>query len=101
MIDAESGVLFPLQCQVFSLKVGIFQAEDAVLNVVGGRPAHGEEGAAGQLKYLPPHQVEHVGPDVLHPAAVPVLYRVFHKGIVVFMVSKNERRGEGPLVQPI
>ena len=37
----------------------------------------GEEGAAGQLKYLPPHQVEHVGPDVLHPAAVPVLYRVF------------------------
>ena len=28
MIDAESGVLFPLQCQVFSLKVGIFQAED-------------------------------------------------------------------------
>ena len=101
MIDAESGVLLPLQCQVFSLKVGIFQAEDAVLNVVGGRPAHGEEGAAGQLKYLPPHQVEHVGPDGLHPAAVPVLYRVFHKGIVVFMVSRDEGHREGQPFQPV
>ena len=48
----RQGVLFPLQRQVFLLKVGIVQAQDAVLNVVGGRPAHSEEGTPGQLKYL-------------------------------------------------
>ena len=41
------------------------------------------------------------GPDGLHPAAVPVLYRVFHKGIVVFMVSRDEGHREGQPFQPV
>ena len=41
---------FCFNVRVFPLKAGIVQAQDAVLNVVGGRPAHSEEGMPGQLK---------------------------------------------------
>ena len=75
MVDAEPGPFLSLHYPVFPLKAGVVQAEDPVLDIVGGRPAHGKEGSSSQLKHLPPHQVEHVGPDGLHFAAVPGLYR--------------------------
>ena len=68
---------------------------------MGGRPTHGEEGEAGQFKHLPPHQVEHVGPDGLHPASVPGLYRISGQGIIVFMVPGDEGQCEGQPLQPV
>ena len=68
---------------------------------MGGRAAHGEEGEPGQFINLSPHQVEHVGPDGLHFAAMPELHWVSGQGIVVLVVPGDEGHGEGQALQPV
>ena len=58
---------------VFPLKVGGRRVEDAILDVVGGCAAHGEEGHPANLEDLSTHEVEHMGPDIL--PTVPLMNR--------------------------
>ena len=58
---------------VFTLEVGRRRVKDAVLDVVGGGAAHGEEGRAIDLEDLPAHQVEHMGSDIADFPALPLM----------------------------
>ena len=42
-----------------------------------------------------------MGPDGLHFAAVPGLYRELGQGVVVFVVPGDEGHGEGQPLQPV
>ena len=50
--------------------------ENAVLDIMGGGPAHGKPGESADVEYLAPHQVEDMRPHHVDPAAVPFLLRI-------------------------
>lgn len=60
---------------VFHFKVRGGRVKDAVLNVMGGRSAHGEPGQPTELIDLSAHQMEDVFPHRVDPAAAPPLLR--------------------------
>ena len=71
------------------------EIQDAVLNIVAGCSAHGEEGISIQLKNPPPHEVDHMGEDPRYPSAPPFLYRIFRQQVKVLVVPVDEQEGEG------
>ena len=68
-------------------KVRLFGIEDAIPNIVGGRPAHREPSEAAEGEYLPPHQMEDILPHLVYPASMPFFFRQGIQQIKVFMVS--------------
>ena len=91
----------PAQQPILPFKVGVLRIKDAVLNVVGGRPAHGEPGKAAEGEYLSPHQVEDVFPHLMHPASMPFFFRQGIQQGEVLMIPIHEQGGKGLLRQPV
>ena len=80
---------------ILLLKVLGEGAQDAVLNVVGGRAAHGEERVSLQFKYLPPQQMDDMRADELHLPAVPLLHRELFQTVEVLMIAGDKQHREG------
>ena len=77
------------------------RVQDAVLHIVGGCAAHGEEAVPVQQEDLPSHQVKDMGPDGLCPAAVPVFHRIPGQRVIVLMVPADEGHRERKALQPV
>ena len=60
---------------IFPLKAGRRGVKDAVLDIVGGRAAHGEEGQPANFEDLPTHKMDHMGADIVDLHAVPGVNR--------------------------
>ena len=86
---------------VFPLKVGGRRIEDAVLDVVGGSAAHGEEGNSTDLEDLPAHQVEYMGPDVVDFSSLPLMDGKFTEPVEVVVVPVHKEGGKGLFLQPV
>lgn len=96
----EAGT-HPPQHPVPPLEVRGGGVEDAVLNIVGGRAAHGEPGEPVDDVYLSPHQMEDMGPHLVNPAAAPLLPRVGVQQIEVLVVPIHEQGGKRTILQPV
>ena len=68
---------------------------------MGGRAAHGEEGQSADLEDLPPHQVDHMRPDIVDLPAVPGVNRQGIQLFKIFMVSIHEKGRKRLLFQPV
>ena len=86
---------------VLFFKIRRFRIQNAVLDVMAPGTAHGEEEVSLQVKDLPAHQMDHMGPDSLDLSAVPFLCRIFSQQVEVFMVAADEQRGKGQILQPV
>ena len=86
---------------VFLLEAGGRRIEDAVLDVVGGSAAHGEEGYSVDLEDLPTHQVEDVGPDIVDFPTLPLVDGKFTEPIEIFVVSVHKEGGKRLFLQPV
>ena len=100
VVDPEEGA-HSAKSPVLFFKIGSFGIQNTILDVMAPGSAHGEEGVPLQIKDLPTHQVDHMGPDALDFPAVPFLYRIFPQQIEVFVVAADKQRGERQIFQPI
>ena len=96
----EHGV-HPPHLPVAPLKVWSGGVKDAVLDIVGGGPAHGEPGESADLEYLAPHQVEDMGTHHMDPAAVPLPLRAGAEQGEILVVSADKQGGKGLVLQPV
>lgn len=63
--------------------------------------AHRKEAVTLQLEDLTAHQVQHMRPNAMNLAAVPLRHRVTLQCIIVFMVAADEGKREGQVFQPV
>ena len=68
---------------------------------MGGSAAHGEEGDSIDLKYLPTHQVKHMGPDIVDFSSLPLVDGKFSEPIEVFVVPVHKEGGKRLFLQPV
>ena len=86
---------------IFLFKIGGRRVKDSILDIMGGCAAHREEGQSADLKDLPPHQVDHMRPDIVDLPAVPGVNRQSVQLIKVFVVSVYKKGRERPVFQPV
>ena len=86
---------------VFLLEAGGRRIEDAVLDIVGGSAAHGEEGDSTDLEYLPAHQVEHMGANIVDFPSLPLVDGKLTEPIEVFVVPVHKEGGKRLFLQPV
>ena len=91
----------PAHQPILPLEVRVGGVQDAVLDVVGGRAAHGEPGEAAEGEDLSPHQVQDVFPHHMDPTAVPLSLRERVQQGKILVVSIYEQRGKGLFLQPV
>ena len=101
MVDAVSRSGLALERHEPSLKIRGIRLQNPILDVVAFCAAHGEEAAAIQLEDLTAHQVQHVRPNAMHLAAVPLCNRVSRQRVIVFMIAADEYQREGQAFQPV
>jgi len=100
MLDAEEFLL-PAELPVLSLKIGVPQIQHPVADIVTGRAAHGKKRFAADIVYLSAHQMKHVGPDDLHPAAVPLCCRIGGQQVEVFVIAIQKQRRKRQVIQSV
>ena len=68
--------------------------KNAILNIVRGRSTHGEECVSFDVKDLPTHEVQHMGPYFMDPASVPQPFRqrVQHGKVLVVPIQEGSRK---------
>ena len=101
MVDAVSRSGLALEHHEPSLKIRGIRLQNPILDVMTFCAAHGEEAAAIQLEDLTAHQVQHVRPNAMHLAAVPLCNRVSRQRVIVFMIAADEYQREGQAFQPV
>ena len=100
MVDAVSRSGLALEHHEPSLKIRGIRLQNPILNIVAFCAAHGEEAVTLQLEDLTAHQVQHVRPNAMHLAAVPLCHGVSRQRVIVFMVAADEGKREGQAFQP-
>ena len=101
VVDAVSRSWFALEHHEPSLKIRGIRLQNPILNIVAFCAAHGEEAAALQLEDLTAHQVQNMGTNAMHLAAVPLCHGVSRQRVIVFMVAADEGKREGQAFQPV
>ena len=101
MVDAVSHSGLALEDHEPSLKIRGIRLQNPILDVVAFCAAHGEEAVTIQLEDLPAHHVQHMRPNAMHHAAVPLRYGVSFQRVIVFMVAADEGQREGQVFQPV
>ena len=72
-----------------------------MIGVMAFCAAHREEAVTLQLEDLTAHQVQHMRPNAMHLAAVPLGNRVSFQRVIVFVVAADEGKREGKAFQPV
>ena len=101
MVDAVSRSGLALERHDPLLKFRGIWLQNPILDIVAFCAAHGEEAVTLQLEDLAAHQVQHMGANAMHLAAVPLRYGVSFQRVIVFMVAADESKREGQVFQPI
>ena len=86
---------------VFPLEIGGRRVEDAVLYIMRGGAAHGEEGDAADPENLSPHEVNHMRADEVNVSAMPVMDGELVEPVEILMVSVHKEGGKRPFLQPV
>ena len=100
MVDPEAGA-HSAKSPVLFFKIGSFGIQNTILDVMAPGSAHGEEGVPLQIKDLPTHQMDYMGPNALDFPTVPFLYGVLSQQVEVFMVAADKQRGKRQVFQPV
>lgn len=100
MVDPEAGA-HSSESPILFFKIRHIGVQNTIVNIVTPGAAHGEEGISLQVKDLPAHQMDHMGPNALDFPAVPFLYGVFPQQVEVFVVAADKQRGERQVFQPV
>ena len=92
-LDPEHGP-GPPHPPVPLLEARFLGVQDAILNIVRGRSTHGEECVSFDVKDLPTHEVQHMGPYFMDPASVPQPFRqrVQHGKVLVVPIQEGSRK---------
>lgn len=99
-LDPEHGP-HPAHQPILALEIRSGGIEDAILNIVGGRAAHGKPGEAAEVEDLSPHKVQDMIPRRMDPPAVPLLFRKSVQQAKILMVPVHEQGGKGLFLQPV
>ena len=86
---------------IFLFKIGGRGVKDSILDIMGGCAAHREEGQSADLKDLPPHQVDHMRPDIVDLPAVPLMDGKLTEPVEVFVVTVHKKGGKRLFLQPV
>ena len=86
---------------IFPLEIGGRRVEDAVLYIMRGGAAHGEEGDAADLEDLSPHEVNHMRADIVDFPAMPVMDGELVEPVEILMVSVHKKGGKRLFLQPV
>ena len=76
---------------VFPLEIGGCRVEDAVLYIMRGGAAHGEEADAADLEDLSPHEVNHMRADKVDFPSMPVMDRELVEPVEILVVSVHKK----------
>ena len=101
-ITLMSVLLIGITCVAMNLLLCsscLLYTSNPILNIVAFCATHGKEAAAIQLEDLAAHQVQHMGANAVHLAAVPLCYGVSFQCVIVFMVAADEGKREGQTFQ--
>ena len=101
MVDAVPRSWLALEHREPSLKIRGIRLQNPILDVMTFCAAHGEEAVTLQLEDLTAHQVQNMGTNAMHLAAVPIVHRISFQRVIVFMIPTYEQCGKGPGCQPI
>ena len=101
VVDAVPRSGLTLEHREPSPKIRGVRLQNPILNIVAFCAAHGEEAVTLQLEDLTAHQVQHVRPNAMHLAAVPLCHGVSRQRVIVFMVAADEGKREGQAFQPV
>ena len=86
---------------IFLFKIGGRWIKNTVLDIMGGGAAHREEGQSADLEDLPPHQVDHMRPDIVDLPAVPLMDGKLTEPVEVFVVTVHKKGGKRLFLQPV
>ena len=101
VVDAVSRSWFALEHREPSLKIRGIRLQNSILDVMTFCAAHRKEAAALQLEDLAARQVQHMGANAMHLAAVPLRHGISFQRVIVFMVAADEGYCEGQAFQPV
>lgn len=99
-LDPEHGP-HPAHQPILALEVRSGGIKDSILNIVGGRAAHGKPGEAAEVEDLSPHKVQDMLPHHMDQSAIPFLFRQSVQQVKILMVPIHEQGGEGLFTQPV
>lgn len=100
----------PVQCSAvikhsaFPFELRIIRFQDAAADIVAASAAHREEDLTLDIVDLSTQQVDHRGADMLNVFAMPVLRRILHQQIEIFVVLFYKQGSKGihfRTVQPV
>lgn len=89
MVDSERRTVSP-QKPILHLKFRIVQFQNASGYIMAGCTTHGKEAMPINVKYLAPHQMNHIRTDELHLASVPFHDWIFGQCFKVLMVARHK-----------